>query len=74
MDKLYEILEGIRPDVDFRHIKSLVTDNYIDSFDIISIISRVEEEYSIDISVEEMISENFESAEAIMKMVESRME
>lgn len=69
MDRLYEILEDIRPDVDFRNIKSLVTSNYIDSFDIVTIISYIEDEYSIEIPVEEMRAKNFDSAEAIMEMI-----
>lgn len=69
MDRLYEILEEVRPDVDFRNIKSLVTSNYIDSFDIVTIISYIEDEYSIEIPVEEMIAKNFDSAEAIMEMI-----
>lgn len=69
MDRLYEILEDIRPDVDFRNIKSLVTSSYIDSFDIVTIISYIEDEYSIGIPVEEMRAKNFDSAEAIMEMI-----
>lgn len=69
MDRLYEILEEIRPDVDFRSTKDLVTSNYIDSFDIVTIISYLEDEYSIEIPVEEMIAKNFDSAEAIMEMI-----
>lgn len=71
MDRLYEILEEIRPDVDFRNVKTLVTDRYIDSFDIITIISYVEDEFGIEISVESMLPENFNSAEAIMNLIKA---
>lgn len=71
MDRLYEILEEIRPDVDFRNTKGLVTDSYIDSFDIVTIISYLEDEYSVEIPVEEMMAENFDSAEAMMEMIKS---
>lgn len=70
MDKLYEILEEIRPDVDFRHLNGFVTNHYIDSFDFVTIISRIEEEYSVDIPVEDMVAVNFDSAEAMMEMVQ----
>ena len=46
-----------------------MTSSYIDSFDIVTIISYIEDEYSIEIPVEEMRAKNFDSAEAIMEMI-----
>ena len=71
MEKLYAILEEVRPDVDFRNIKTLVTNRYIDSFDIVTIISYVEDEFGVEIPVESMLPENFESAEDIMNVIEA---
>ena len=65
MEKLYTLLEEIRPDVDFRNITTLVTDGFIDSFDIVSI----EDEFAVEIPVDSMVAENFESAAAIMNLV-----
>ena len=41
MEKLYTLLEEIRPDVDFRNITTLVNDGFIYSFDIVSIIASI---------------------------------
>ncbi len=71
MEQLYAILEEIRPDVDFRTIKTLVSDSYIDSFDIVTIMSYIEEDFGVEIPVEQMLPENFESAEAIMQLIEA---
>lgn len=71
MEKLYELLEDIRPDVDFRNVNSLVSDGYIDSFDIVTIISSIEEEYSVEIPVDNMLPENFDSVESIMNLINS---
>ncbi len=71
MERLYAILEEIRPDVEFRGNHTLVEDAFIDSFDIVTIISRIEEEYAIEIPVESMKMENFNSAEAIQSMIDS---
>lgn len=73
MEKLYSILEEVRPDVDFHAIKTLVTNRFIDSFDIVTIISYVEDEYGVEIPVEAMLPENFESAEAIMALIKTAM-
>ncbi len=48
MEKLYTLLEEIRPDVDFGHITTLVTDGFIDSFDIVSIIASIEDEFAVE--------------------------
>lgn len=69
MEKLYTLLEEIRPDVDFRNITTLVTDGFIDSFDIVSIIASIEDEFAVEIPVDSMVAENFESAVAIMNLV-----
>ena len=71
MEKLLGVLEEIRPDVDFRNSEKLVSGGYIDSFDIVSIINTVEEEYRIDIPVESILPENFESARALMMLIDS---
>lgn len=70
MEKLFDILEGIRPDVDFKTEQKLMDDGILDSFDIVSIISELNDEYEIAIRVNELSPENFNSAEAIMRMVE----
>lgn len=69
MERLIEILEEIRPDVDFKTEKRLIDDGILDSFDIVSIISELNDEYDIAIRVNELGPDNFNSAEAIMKMV-----
>lgn len=74
MEQLYNILELVRPDVDFRNTTGLVTDSYIDSFDIVTIISYIEGEYNIEVPVDEMVPENFDSAKAIMDMIERAKE
>lgn len=70
MEKLYTLLEDIRPDVDFRTIDTLVSDGFIDSFDIVTIIAAIEEEFAVEVSVDSMLPENFESAAAMMSLIE----
>lgn len=68
--RILEILSGIRPDVDFENETSLMDGGFLDSFDIVSIIAELGDEYDVNIRVSELKPENFNSAEAIMKMVE----
>ncbi len=70
MERLIEILEGIRPDVDFNNEKKMIDDGILDSFDIVSIISELNDEYQIAIRVHELGPDNFNSVEVIMNMVQ----
>ena len=67
---LLEILEGLHPDVDFVSSKSLVDDKILDSFDIISIISEVADQFDVTISAEYIVPENFNSAEALYDLIQ----
>ncbi len=70
MDTLLEILEDLHPEVDFETCDTLVDDKIIDSFDIVSIISEINEEFDVVIPAEEIIPENFNSAEALYDLIQ----
>ena len=42
-----EILKNLHPDVDFETCTTLVDDRIIDSFDIVTIISEINDEYDV---------------------------
>ena len=71
MEKLLEILQGIRPDVDFVNEKSLIDDGILDSFDVVSIISELDDAFGVQVRITELDPENFNSAEAIWALVQS---
>lgn len=69
-NKVLEIMLNARPDVDFESETKLIDEGILDSFDIISIVSDLNEEFEINITVNELEAENFNSLEAIVKLVE----
>ncbi len=70
MEELLELLQGVRDDVDFEMEDELIDAKILTSFDIIQIIAALDDEYDISIPATEIIPENFNSAEAIFRMVE----
>lgn len=70
MEKLLEILKGIRPDVDFKNETALIDDGILDSFDVVSIISELDDAFDVQIRITELDPDNFNSAEAIWKLVQ----
>ena len=71
MDQLLEILEDIKPDVDFAGREGLVTGGVLKSFDIMMLIGDIGDEFGVEIPVEKVVPENFESVERILALIES---
>lgn len=74
MDELLELLEGVRDDVDFANCDTLIDDGVLESFDIIQIIAAINDEFDIEIPATQIVPENFNSAEAMMEMINRLME
>jgi acyl carrier protein len=74
MEKLLEILKGIRPDVNFENETALIDDGILDSFDVVSIISELDDVFDVQIRINELDPENFNSAEAIWNLVQTLKE
>ena len=55
-------------------IEVLEDDGILDSFDILSIISALNEEFDITIPAKDIVPENFNSAEAMLAMVQRLVE
>ena len=69
MEKLHQILSSIRPDVDFSSTDKLVDDGILDSFDIIALVGEINDGFDINIQVQDLIPENFNSVNAMMELV-----
>ena len=69
MEELLKILEEIRPDIDFEVEDSLIDDGVLDSFDIISIVGELNDTFGIEINVADLLPENFNSAEAMLELI-----
>lgn len=69
MDKIYEILNDLRPEFDFRESKNFIEDGLLDSFDIVTLVSELEEKFDIMIDALDIVPEKFESVEAIAELI-----
>ncbi len=70
MDQLLEILSDLHPEIDFEDYTTLIDDGILDSFDIVSLISEINETFDVVISAEHIVPENFNSAEALYALIE----
>jgi len=70
MDELIEILKDLHSDVDFETCTTLIDDKILDSFDIVSIVSEVDDRFDVAIPAKELIPENFNSAKALWDLIQ----
>ena len=70
MNELMEILEDLRPDVDFENETGLIANAILDSFDIVSLVAALNDNFDIEIQPHDLIPENFNSASAMLALVE----
>lgn len=69
-EDLLKILNGIRPDVDFNSAENLIDDKILDSFDIISIVGEFNDFFDVEIDVEDLEAENFNTVTAMQLLIE----
>ena len=70
MEALVEVLSALKPEIDFEREKELIDDVLLESFDVITLIAEIEEQFGIEIPAEEIVPENFNSAEGIWNLCE----
>ena len=70
MERLIKILSELRPEVDFEAETNLIDDGILDSFDMVALVTEINEEFDIRIGIENLIPENFNSAQSIMNLIE----
>ncbi len=73
-ERVMEILKDIRSDVDFENCTALIDDDILESLDIVSIVSEFNDEFDVEISVEDLLPENFNSVDAMVELIRSAQE
>lgn len=74
METLFEILNDIDDTVDWENETALIDDRILDSFGVISLISELEDQFEVEIDASEIVPENFNSADAMWKMIQRLQE
>lgn len=68
-ETVLQILKGVRSDVDFEGTSKLIDDNILESLDIVAIVGEFNDEFDIEISVEDLTPENFNSVDAMVELI-----
>ncbi len=69
METIFSILEELRPEFDFRTSKDFIEEGLLDSFDVISLVTELEDKFGVLIDALDIVPENFNSVQAISDIV-----
>jgi acyl carrier protein len=65
MQRINNLLKGIRPEFDFATSEDFFADGMLDSFDLMTIVATLDREFGVCIEGTEIVPENFRSIKAI---------
>jgi acyl carrier protein len=68
-ERVFKVLKLINEDICSYQGSKMLEDKIIDSFEIMQIISDLEEEFNMEIDAENIIVENFKNAQSVIDMM-----
>lgn len=68
-ERIFIILNDMRPEFDFKSSEDFIADGMLDSFDVISMTSVLEETFGIKIDALDIVPENYDSVDHIIALV-----
>lgn len=69
-ESILEALKRVNEDVDFENAEDFIEEGLLDSFDIVTLVEELEDEFSIEISGTDIVPENFVNLDAIAELVQ----
>jgi acyl carrier protein len=72
MNEILNILNGIRPEANFATSEDFIEDGFLDSLDVVSLVSELDNKFSISIDGTDIIPENFKNVRAIQNLLAAK--
>ena len=72
-ERLLNILTEACPDVDFETETALIDDGLLESLDIVMIVTEIMQEFGVELNVDDLLPENFNSVDALLALIEGRV-
>lgn len=73
-ERLLHVLKEVRADIDFENTERMIDDGILDSFDIIQVVMGMNEEFDIEIQVEDLQPDNFNTFKAMLELITNLQE
>ena len=68
-EKVIEILTELRPEFDFTEDVNFIEEGMLDSFDVVSLVDELEEQFGIKIDGVDVLPENFSTIDSIISLL-----
>lgn len=68
-EAILEILEELHADIDFESEEKLVDNKILDSFDLVTLVTELGEEFDVEITAKDFVAENFNSVKRLTDMI-----
>ena len=72
-EQILAILKEVKPTKNLENVTDIIEGGYIDSFELMALISHLNENFGIEVAFEDLVPENFNSVDAMGQMVERLM-
>lgn len=72
MKRLERILKELHPELEFSGNERLIDDGILDSLDVVTLVTDINESFGVDIAAEDIVKENFNSIDSIASLVRRR--
>lgn len=69
-ERLYKLLETVIPGTDYRNCTDLVDSKILTSLNIVKLVSKLNDEFDIEITPVHLLPENFNSADSMLELIE----
>lgn len=74
MEELLKVLKDVNPNIDYENTKNLMSGKVIDSIDMTTILAQLEDTFDIEIDMEYITPQYFDSVEAMWEMIRELMD
>lgn len=69
-EEIIEILNVIKKNVDYDKETALVDDGILESLEIVSLVNELSDTFDVEITVNDLVPENFNSVDGMVEMIE----
>jgi acyl carrier protein len=69
-EKILDILKEVKPTKSLENVTDIVEGGYIDSFELMTLITTMSETFGVEIDIDEIVPENFNSVAAMAAMID----
>lgn len=68
-EKIASLLKEIKPTINLTGVDDIIDSGYLDSLELMALISGIIDEFGVEIEVDNITPENFNSIDAMEKMI-----